>query len=575
MVALRERMGLDGKSIESMRRLVNVESDDTSGLVEFTTTSSSAEGAAAMANTLVELFLDHHRRRRGAEIRALIASLDDRIAAAQGELRDARTRYDAFREQNRITNLSAEQEQAITQAAALRSEADLAQAEVQGLEARVAQLRVALARTPRMQATSTESADDATRLTELRARLQEARGSLSDEHPEVQALKRQVASLRREMSRGGGETTRIGVSTLHESLRASLAEAETELEAARRRSESLEDLAAQAQERTNRFSAIEGQAATLLAHVNVKQALLEELSKQKARAEDELRDIQTGFYALAEARPPESAVRSKKKYAVAAAFPMGLVALVFVALLYRELRGLLVQTPAETAWWGNGPVIGATTWPRDPRALIDLIADMDDFAPEARGTMLVVGSTELERDLAVEIAGQLNHDWGSTALVDVPVIGALPPPPHPTSSPTPDGSDAFDDEKTPLRAQHDDATELVLRGSYDLDFIGSGELAPYAHEPRDIDDPTERLVCTAWSGASEGQALRRAARLADRVLVVVTSNAMRATELAQMKKRLGREHAVGYVLVAVSDEVARLPDRAGPVEEFWEGGAAK
>ncbi|MCZ7682100.1 MAG: hypothetical protein M5U28_26230 [Sandaracinaceae bacterium] len=45
--------------------------------------------------------------------------------------------------------------------------------------------------------------------------------------------------------------------------------------------------------------------------------------------------------------------------------------------------------------------------------------------------------------------------------------------------------------------------------------------------------------------------------------MVVTSNAMRAIELAQMKARLGRTDAVAYVLVGVSDDVARLPDRAG------------
>jgi len=570
LIAVRERMGLDNASVELMRVLVGVQSDPGSGLVTFTTTADTAARSAEMANAVVELFLEHHRERRREEVRSLLAEARERIEAVQGELRQARARYDGFREAHRITNLSAEQEQSITQAAELRSEADLAQAEVQSLEARVAQLQGALERTPRMQAVSSGASADATRLRELKTRLREARSSRSDEHPEVQALSRQVDSLERQVRRGGGDTTRMSVSTIHTGLRTSLAEAETELEAARQRSTSLEALATEAAARTNRFSAIEGQAATMLAQVNVKQALLEELDSQRTRAADDLRDIQTGFRAVAEAQPPESAVRSKKKYLVAAGFPAALVLLVLVVLVHRELRGLCVRTPREAAWWGNGPVVGATIWPRDPRALIDLIADMDDYAPEARGTMLVVPSTESERELAGEIAGQLNHDWSSASLLDSPAIASLP---RPRSAP---GADVVDVESSPRAALvRGGSTALALAAPYELDVLDGALHLDDEEDGGDLDAPGRRLVCTAWSGPPRGQALRRAARLADRVLVIVTSDAMPATELAQMKARLGRQNAVGYVLVAVSDDVARLEDREGPIEEFWAGGPAK
>jgi uncharacterized protein involved in exopolysaccharide biosynthesis len=586
MIALRERIGLEEASIELMRQLVTVDSDPNSGLVSFTTAAESPGAAAEMANTIAALFLEHHRERRTRELGAEIASLEQRIQAAEGELARARQRYDGFRETHQITDLSAEQEQAITQAAELRSQADLAEAEIRALEARLAQLQLAIQRTPRTQAVSSGPSDDARRLQELQAQLSQSRSTLSDEHPQVQALQRQVVSLQRQLQRGGGTSTTMAVNTLHDQLRQNAAEAEAELEATRRRHQSLEQLAVQAQARTNRFSTIEGQAANLLAHVNVKQALVTELTQEKARAEDGLRDVSTGFRTVADARPPESAVRSKKKYIVAAAIPMAFLSIMFGMLLYRELRGLRVQTPVEVAWWGNGPVIGATTWPRDPRALIDLIADMDDHAPEARGTMLVVGSTEAERELAGEIAGQLNHDWSSTTLIDVPVIGSLPPP---RSAPPMERDEEEDEEEgddddyyedDPISGEiHDGPTELMLAPSMglELDVMGAAtQISAYAPPaPRDIDDPAERLICTAWNGPCEGQALRRAARLADRVLVVVTSNGLKAVELAQMKSRLGRERAVGYVLVGVSDDIARLPDRAGRVEEFWEGGAAR
>lgn len=576
MIALRERMGLESASIDAMRNLVHVESDPGSGLVTFIGTGKSATEAANMANSLVELFLAHHRERRTHEVRTLLAGLDERIAAAEQEVEAARARYDEFRELNRITDLSAEQEQAISQAAELRSEADLTLAEVEALEARVTQLRRALDRTPRMQAVSAGNSDDAARLRELRARLTQARSSRSDEHPEVQALTRQVRALERQVRSGAGGTPEMGIDTLHAALRTSLAEAETELEAARHRAQSLEALAAEAAERTSRYSAIEGQAAAMLAQVNVKQALLEELSSTKARAADELRDVRTGFRIVSEARPPESARRSKKKHIVAATVPMLFVALAAGGLIFRELRGLYVKTPAETAWWGNGPVIGATIWPRDPRALLDLIADMDDVAPDARGTILVVAATENERDLAHEIASQLNHDFCAAGFLDIPNVRALPaprtnstqgervievPPPSGRASIVIDGAAGLALAHEFLESPEDEP----LRGPTELTF----------EDDSDADEPERRLICTAWAGPGEGQALRRAARLADRVLVVVTSEGIRATDLAQMKGRLGRQNAVGYVLVGIDDDVARLEDRAGPIEEFWEGGAGK
>lgn len=570
MMALRARMDMDGASVDLMRRMVQVQADPGSGLVSFTGAGESPERSAQMANTIVDLFLEHHQTRRRNELTTELRSLDQRIRAANGELRQARRTYDSFRERNHITDLTAEQEQAIASAAQLRSQADLAQAEIRALEARVTQLQGALERTPRMEAVETGGGEGSQRLSAARARLREARATLSEEHPTVQALRRQVESLER--GGGGGGGTRMAESSLHEQIESSLQEAQAELEATRHRHESLESLAGEAQERTNRFSTIEGQAAGLLAQVNVKEALLTELTEQKARAQDELRDIPTGFRTVAEARPPESAVPSKKKYIVAAAIPSAFLMIMLGMLLYRELRGLRVQTPAEVAWWGNGPVIGSTTWPRNPRALIDLVADMDDFAPEAKGTMLVVGATEPDRELAAEIASQLNHDWSSTTLIDVPVIGALPPPKK-YEDRVPSGDDLFDDDDPISGEIHDGPTELVITGSSSLDLDpGQNVLSAYAPPaPRDLDDPAERLICTAWNGPPEGQALRRAARLADRVLVVVTSNGLRASELAQMKRRLGRSEAVGYVVVGVSDDIARLPDRAGPVEDFWEG----
>ena len=63
--------------------------------------------------------------------------------------------------------------------------------------------------------------------------------------------------------------------------------------------------------------------------------------------------------------------------------------------------------------------------------------------------------------------------------------------------------------------------------------------------------------------------LRRAARLADRVIVLVRSNAMTALALRAVQRRLGREDGIGYIVMALPEELETLPDRVGNVVEFW------
>ena len=82
MIALRERMHMPDASVEAMQRLVEIESDPTSGLVSFKTFNHSARGAARMANTVAALFLEHHRERRRRQLETAIAGLRERIAAA-------------------------------------------------------------------------------------------------------------------------------------------------------------------------------------------------------------------------------------------------------------------------------------------------------------------------------------------------------------------------------------------------------------------------------------------------------------------------------------------------------------
>lgn len=117
------------------------------------------------------------------------------------------------------------------------------------------------------------------------------------------------------------------------------------------------------------------------------------------------------------------------------------------------------------------------------------------------------------------------------------------------------------------------ASEAVMQAAVRLLGNGEDEVTGLRRsnppaEPRSSGQVTG--VALAWNGPLSGPALRRAARLAHRVIVVVSSG-MGVVELSRVPTRLGRDSGLGYVLVNIDDAYVDLPDRVGPVEAFWEG----
>lgn len=556
LLRLRDDLGIPDANIDAMRAIINVESDPGTGLVTFRAYGDSAEEAASRADAVADLFLQHHRERRQRLLDNDLSSLDARLTAANNELKAAQEAYDAFREANGITELSSEQEGEISRAADLTGEADMAAAEVEALEARVAALRVELGATPETVTVTSTMGLQSSRLGELRQRLREARGQgLGDAHPQVQSLEAQVAALARQSGDGTSETR---VNNDYADLQRSLRTARTELEATRQRAESLRVRAEEAQALGSRLSAVEGEAASLLAQVNVKESVLTTLTEERAAVEDQLMDVPTGFRRGMTAPHPEDPVPSKKKLLVAAAFPILALAILFVFVLFREFRGGNLISPKEIAWWGNGPVLGTSVWPKDPAGLFSLVADLSDKTEVAVGTLLVVGATEEEQILARRLAFGLRADWGDTTLLEVPDHPALPAGQAKLLS----ADEAFPDFPNP--AFQDGRTELDLRIP-DFAVPSAAQSDSGRFDPAQV--PASLTVVTC-PDITEPTVVRRAARRADGVMVVVPVG-MKASDVASLRDRLGRDGGVGFIVVGVDKEVAMRNDRVGPVDDFW------
>ncbi len=513
---------------------------------------NTSEWAAEFAQLVTEVFLNYHRERNARRIEQEIASVSDRINAAQREAEEARGMYNEFRERYGIADLSSEQRSTVSSAAEWRVDSEFAAAEARALEARIRSLEAQLADTPKTSMVGGGISPEREAYSRLRQELVSARASLSPDHPRVQALEQQVAQLRAQIRSGGGGDSVVGSNSQYVALTTELREAKSELTTLLARQKGLADMAEKAEKRMDSFSGVEGEASTLLAEVEVNEALIARLQGIEAALEDALQNPPSGFSVLDAGSAPELPKRNKKKPFIFAA--ISFIGLFFglVVASWREFAGLRVQTPAEIAFWGSGPVLAATPWPVDRLGLDELVAGLDDLAPDANGTLLILAASPEDAPLARDFARRVNEDW----FVDGPVAAApagrvsVPRQQTPLTTPPPSGPYPIGGSARQSAAPARPSTALALR--------------PVKLVRRD-----QRIRLEAWDGPFEGQSLRRAARLADRVIVLVRSNGTTALDLHGVHRRVGRQDGIGFVVIALPQELESLPDRVGNVVGFW------
>ena len=550
---IREETGFKG-SLTTLAAAIDYDMNLLSNTVQITVGAETAEDAAEFARIVTDVFTSYHQERQARRIESEIARIDKRIKAAELEADEARAAYNDFRELHGIADLSTEQHSMVQSAAKLRADSELAGSEVRAAEAEVASLEAQLANTPKTSVISGGASPERAAYNRLRQELASAKATLSPEHPRVLSLEQQVRELGEQLRSGATHSGggMVGSNATYKVLEGRLREAKSRLAALKERQKGLFEMAMKAQERVGTFSSIEGEATSLLADVKVNENLVSGLRRTEAALEDALRDPPSGFVVLDPGAVPEYPVRNKMKVVV-----FGLVLLLFGALalfvvLRREFGGFRLNTPGEVAFWGNGPVLGSTSWPRDHEGLEELVAGLDDFAPEAKGSLLIVGGSPGDSSLAAKLANRMNEDW----FVDPPGGSAAPNAPPaaaqraPIQTPPPSGP-------YPVGGASSPATALARRPS--IPPLQTVQLVPRA----------DHLRLEPWEGPYEGQALRRAARLADRVVVLVRAGTMSALRLRGVQHRVGRQRGIGYIVLDLPDEYRSLPDRAGPVAEFW------
>jgi hypothetical protein len=478
-----------------------------------------------------------------------VKRIDADIAASTAALKTARDAYDVFRgELGVLSDFDTELKLAVAKVAEFKQQFVLSSTEVETEGARITKLSQESARQPTTRVSAaTLTNPDAVQLANLKMQLATERAHLSSDHPTVLRLQQQVEALELKVRSNPSDgmvkgATSVTTNETYVGIQNALAQAKVAQEAAAARRDNYKKLLADAEERLGKLSAAQGRAQQLLSAISSEEAHKGQLEQLRVRNLDQARSSAADFRVVNRAAAPDKPNASKRR-AMVIRMPAIALALAIFGIVAYELRGLRVHTAREAGFWANAAVIASSTWPREQTTLGALIDELSDAAPAVRGTTLVVGARVNEVPLAREIAYWLSHL--TTGMTQRSVVGAD----EPVVGPGALGSMA----PGSMRPQ-----EMAAGGGSALARRGNDAIT----------------VAQAWDGPPHGPSLRRASRLADRVLVVVAAGTMSVTEVAQLRSRLGRSSGIGVLLVGLNPDFVKLPDRVGEVDRFWEERAA-
>jgi uncharacterized protein involved in exopolysaccharide biosynthesis len=527
MLRAMDRLGQMNRSVDVFSRGVKVTSSDLSTVIDVAGKGDSPEEAAAVANTVAEVFIDQRRsimaRQLDDTVAALRASLSDREAQVAG----ARERYDAFRADNDIKELSTEEEAAIRELARLEVLEHDVKIDMEGAKAMDASLRAARAANPETVVTaSTQDRSDVQRLVQLQTELAQARARFTPDHPAVKALQAQVDALRGMVDGAPARatSTTVGRGTVHDAVATQLEQAHASERSLEERQRTLTAVRAQADARARQLTAAEAQAARLLADVKVDEAEVEAILKQIAEAEADVRAATSDFQFVSRAIPP-----TQSSLPIGPLTAIAIPLLTLLAFLWRTVAPLRAKTSSELAYWSGAPVLWSSAWPAGPGDEGETLAR--ELAETIEDRPCVVGlCSTLEGDLSARLARMIAEQLRARGIS----CGILE---------APDGGGAQLANALQHRSVGAEIRELHARRKHVLFVL----------------PPLE-----------EADSVRAARRWLDALVVLVPSGEHRSPSLSRLRHLTGIPTAgLGVALVGVDAGLLDGPRTAGPLNDLW------
>ena len=418
---IRDRLSWSG-SLRTLEEQISVSLEGEAGM-RIIGRAGTSDQAQALAQSMLDVFLDRQAAFNAQRLDRLITQNDVSLQRAQQRREEATAAFEAFQEKSGKPDLIREQAQLSARTAGYRGKADEAGVEVAAQGARVEELEKAQRDLPRqIVASATKGSPIDSPLAKARSELAAARASLSDNHPTVQALKQRVASLQAQRK---GQSAEVGERTLaanpaRAAVDQQLATARAQLAAAKEREAALRVLLKAAKAEADSLAPEEGEARQVIGAVVLADKRLADLTGRGATLRDAALGRHTGFRVLSLPMVPEQSQRSKTHTLLLVMLPIVAVLILALVFIVRRLRSLTAEAPREVAWWGNGPVLGTTVWPRDPDALESFVDELEDHGVYGAGRTLVVPATEAEREIACSFAMRLAEaPWLAAAILDV------------------------------------------------------------------------------------------------------------------------------------------------------------
>ena len=520
----RELLGLP-IALPALGKLVDYHFEPHSRYVMLSAEGASPDDAMKLAKVIVRVFSE--QQRAFAQQRALgaVAQRERELGEVQQRVDDARAAYEAFRTGNKLSD------EEIQQAATPAS----------GGAGGTADGGVAdgAARTP-----------EAAKLESLRAELKRLQATSKD-HPGIPTLTAQIATMEVRVAQqvpstavapapdGQGEAAAAGeggdegqgaegndgkAPAKHSKLWKYLASqknaaaargtgrvSELTLGEQRRRAEAI----TKALELRKQIEVQQGQQATV------------EIALARTRAQSSV--AHEDWRVLTAPSKPTRPERGMQGL-IATTMPLTGMLVALLALLIRPLIDGRVYTAREAAYWARLPVLASTAWPRTREMFFPLVDELGQQATGAPGVTLVVGASAAEAKAAEELAS-----WLDEGLISSRRRGA--------------------------------------GGDKDAPFVSPAAGAIGSGEPREDRKPMPGGAYPngvhAWQGDVDGPQLRRAARVVDRVIVLVTSGSMSFSEIGELRTRLGRSSGTALVMLGLNPTLLKLPDQSGEVGRFW------
>lgn len=423
-----EKLGLPVE-LESLDSDVEVNASLESRLIQVTARGKTGALAAELANMMVDAFI---QTRLQIEIDILDQNVQRLLIdanKARAAIVEARENHDRFRHENNIVDLAAERQAAVQGTARLHAELAIAQADEQAERARALALhRATVKESSTAILQQTEELSDAKKLADVRSQLTEARVLYSAAHPQVLALRAQAEELERKIAEANeaiatGRT--IGPNPQLELARRKILEANANQEAARTRQSLYEKMAHSTAEEATRLANIEGRSAELLFQLESAERHATSIALDLKAAQDAARAPSTGLRILARARAPRIPVESPRKVVAVLGPLVGFLFTVLFIVLW-ELRGIRIHTAAELTFWGKGPTIAASTWPRSPHALDDLAAELTESVRNSSGKTVILGASADELPYLEQLIQKIQEQMPPYEI-DGARIESLPP----------------------------------------------------------------------------------------------------------------------------------------------------